>query len=142
MNKINDEIKNFVSNEINEMNKKMIRILYLCYKDIEKQEYDNCEEFNENGLLTGQKDLIYIGIFGLRDTLSNGVKNSLVGCHKAGVRVIMVTGDNLITATSIAKDYLIFPEKNDLDNLRDKDVKINPNETSIHRKKKNILKNY
>ena len=142
MNKINDEIKNFVSNEINEMNKKMIRILYLCYKDIEKQEYDNCEEFNENGLLTDQKDLIYIGIFGLRDTLSDGVKNSFVGCHKAGVRVIMVTGDNLITATSIAKDYLIFPEKNDLDNLRDKDVKIYPNETSIHRKKKNILKNY
>ena len=33
---IDDEIKNFVNEEINEMNKRMIRTLYLCYKDIEE----------------------------------------------------------------------------------------------------------
>ena len=140
VNKINDEIKNFVNNEINEMNKKMIRTLYLCYKDIDKQEYDNCEEFDEDGLLTDQKDLIFVGIFGLRDTLRDGVKNSVVRCHNAGVRVIMVTGDNLITATAIAKDCEIFPEKIDLDNLRDKDVEINPNETNDPEKKEEHLK--
>ena len=137
---INDEIKNFVNNEINEMNKKMIRTLYLCYKDINEEEYDNCEESDENGLLTDQKDLIFIGIFGLRDTLREGVKNSVVKCHNAGVRVIMVTGDNLITATAIAKDCEIFPEKIDLDNLRDRDVEINPNETNDPVKKEEHLR--
>ena len=139
VNEINDEIKNYVNNEINEMNKRMIRTLYLCYKDIDQQEYDNCEEFDENGLLPDQKDLIFIGIFGLKDTLRDGVKNSVIKCHNAGVRVIMVTGDNLITATAIAKDCEIFPEKIDLDNLRERDVETNPNETNDPEKKEQHL---
>ena len=40
------------------MNKKMLRTLYLCYKDINRHEYDNCNETDDNGLLTDQKELI------------------------------------------------------------------------------------
>ena len=127
---LNDEIRDFVNNEINEMNKKMMRSLYLCYRDIDEQEYENCNEVDDNGLLLDQKELIFIGIFGLQDTLRQGVKTAVDKCHSAGVRVIMVTGDNLITATAIAKDCNIFPEKIDLDNLRERDVERNPNETN------------
>ena len=125
---LTEEIRNFINNEINEMNKKMMRTLYLSYRDIEEKEYDNINEPDENNLLIDQKNLIFIGIFGLQDSLRPGVQKSVVRCHNAGVRVIMVTGDNLITATAIAKDCNIFPEKIDLDNLRDKDVEKNPSE--------------
>ena len=47
----------------------------------------------------------------------------------------MVTGDNLITATAIAKDCNIFPVKIDLDNLRPRDVEENPSETNDQKKK-------
>ena len=132
---LTDEIRNYVNNEINEMNKKMMRTLYLCYRDIDQQEYENWEEPDDNQLLIDQKDLIFIGIFGLQDSLRSGVKTSVDKCHNAGVRVIMVTGDNLITATAIAKDCDIFPEKIDLDHLRPRDVEINPNETNNPEKK-------
>ena len=132
---LNDEVRNFVNNEINEMNKKMMRTLYLCYRDIEEQEYENCNEPDDNGLLIDQKELIFIGIFGLQDSLRPGVQNSVDRCHNAGVRVIMVTGDNLITATAIAKDCNIFPVKIDLDNLRPRDVESNPSETNDPEKK-------
>ena len=132
---LNDEVRNFVNNEINEMNKKMMRTLYLCYRDIEEQEYENCNEPDDNGLLIDQKELIFIGIFGLQDSLRPGVQNSVDRCHSAGVRVIMVTGDNLITATAIAKDCNIFPVKIDLDNLRPRDVEENPSETNDPEKK-------
>ena len=132
---LTEEIRNYVNNEINEMNKKMMRTLYLCYRDIDQQEYENWEEADDNGLLLDQKDLIFIGIFGLQDSLRAGVKTSVDRCHNAGVRVIMVTGDNLITATAIAKDCDIFPEKIDLDHLRPRDVEINPNETNDPEKK-------
>ncbi len=125
---LTEETRNFVNHEIEEMNKKMMRTLYLCYRDIDEREYENINEPDENGLLIDQKNLIFIGIFGLQDTLRPGVQNSVVRCHNAGVRVIMVTGDNIITATAIAKDCNIFPEKIDLDNLRDKDVEKNPSE--------------
>ena len=125
---LTEENKNFINNEIHEMNKKMMRTLYLSYRDIDEKDYGNIDAIDENGLLIDQKNLIFIGIFGLQDSLRPGVHNSVVRCHNAGVRVIMVTGDNIITATAIAKDCNIFPEKIDLDNLRDKDIEKNPSE--------------
>jgi len=127
---LTDEIKNYVNHEIDEMNKKMMRTLYICYNDITEQEYADIEREDEKGLLPDQKNLIYLGIFGLQDSLRGGVKNAVNECHMAGVRVIMVTGDNLITATSIAKDCNIFPEKIDIDKLRLHDVETNPSDTS------------
>ena len=127
---LTDEIKEFVNNEINEMNKKMMRTLYICYNDITEQEFENIEKEDEKGLLPDQKNLIYIGIFGLQDSLRNGVENAVKECHMAGVKVIMVTGDNLITAISIAKDCAILPEKIDLDELRLVDVEMNPSDTN------------
>ncbi|MBP3801323.1 MAG: cation-translocating P-type ATPase [Clostridia bacterium] len=125
---ITDEIISFVNHEINEMNKKMMRTLYICYRDITEEEYERCNEPDSNGLLIDQKDLIFIGIFGLRDSLRPGVDMAVKKCHNAGVSVIMVTGDNLVTATAIAKECNIFPEKIDLDNPRLKDIERNPND--------------
>ena len=136
---INEDIKTFVNGQINEMNKKMIRTLYLCYKDITKEDYDKCEEFDDNGLLIDQKDLIFIGIFGLKDSLRLGVKESVQQCHSAGVRVIMVTGDNLITATAIASECEIFPQKIDLNQPRERDLELNPNETNDPDKRKDHI---
>ena len=132
---LTDEIKKFINNEINEMNKKMMRTLYICYNDITEQDFENIEKEDENSLLLDQKNLIYIGIFGLQDSLRAGVKNAVDECHMAGVKVIMVTGDNLITAISIAKDCNILPNKIDLDNLGDNDIEINPSETNDQEKK-------
>ena len=125
---ITEEIKAFVNNEINEMNKKMMRTLYICYRDITKEEYDSCNDPDSNGLLIDQKELIFIGIFGLRDSLRPGVDVAVKKCHNAGVSVIMVTGDNLVTATAIAKECNIFPEKIDLDNPRPRDIERNYND--------------
>ena len=125
---LTEDIIAFVNNEINEMNKKMMRTLYICYRDITEEEYERCNEPDERGLLIDQKDLIFIGIFGLRDSLRPGVDAAVKKCHNAGVSVIMVTGDNLVTATAIAKECNIFPEKIDLDKPRLKDIERNPND--------------
>ena len=69
----------------------------------------------------------FIGIFGLRDSLRDNVDKAVIKCHNAGVTVIMVTGDNLITASAIASECNIFPAKIKLDNLRPQDVESDPN---------------
>ena len=131
---------NFINNEINEMNKRMMRTLYICYNDITEEEYINSEKQDEKGLLPDQKNLIFIGVFGLQDSLRPGVKNAVDECHMAGVRVIMVTGDNLITATSIAKDCNILPGKIDIDKFREHDVETNTSDTSDPEKSKEHIK--
>ena len=43
------------------------------------------------------------GLIGLADPPREGVKSDIAICHKAGIRVVMITGDSGITASSIAK---------------------------------------
>ena len=48
-------------------------------------------------------NLQFCGMIGLADPPRESVKQDIETCTKAGVRVVMVTGDNGITASSIAK---------------------------------------
>ncbi len=48
-------------------------------------------------------NLSFCGLVGLADPPRETVKADIARCVKAGVRVVMITGDNGITASSIAK---------------------------------------
>ena len=125
---INNEIKKYINHKIDKLNKKMIRSLYVCYKDITKEEFENGFEIGDRGLLVDQLELVFIGIFGLKDSLRQEVKESVEKCHDASVNIIMVTGDNIITATSIAKECNILPRTVDLNDLKKYEIEKNPNE--------------
>lgn len=49
-----------------------------------------------------------IAIVGIEDPLREGVRTAVANCHKAGVAVKMCTGDNVLTARSIASQCGIF----------------------------------
>ena len=49
-----------------------------------------------------------IGITGIEDPLRDGVREAVAKCHKAGVTVKMCTGDNVLTARSIALQCGIY----------------------------------
>lgn len=51
----------------------------------------------------------------MRDIPRKEVPGAIEKCHKAGIKVRMVTGDNVVTATAIAKDIgIIRPNDNSL----------------------------
>lgn len=54
------------------------------------------------------QNLTLIAITGIEDPLREGVRDSVMKCHKAGVTVKMCTGDNVLTARSIASQCGIF----------------------------------
>ena len=138
---INNNIKKYISHKIEKLNRKMIRSLYVCYKDITKEEFNNGFEIGEKGLLIDQYELVFIGIFGLKDSLRQEVKESVEKCHDASVNVIMVTGDNIITATAIAKECNILPSTVDLNNLKKNDIEKNPNDINNPETKEEHIKN-
>jgi len=49
------------------------------------------------------KDLEFVGLLGMSDPPRDGVKEAVATCQKAGIRIIMITGDNKLTAHTIAE---------------------------------------
>ena len=46
----------------------------------------------------------FIGLIGLSDPIRKNVKNAIKECYKAGIRIIMITGDYPVTAKHIAEE--------------------------------------
>lgn len=47
-------------------------------------------------------------MIGVRDEPRKEVPDAIKKCHRAGITVRMVTGDNIVTAKAIAKDVNII----------------------------------
>jgi Ca2+-transporting ATPase len=81
--------------QIIEMNDKMaedgLRVLALAMKKVSAVDVKPYQK------------LTYLGLAGLIDPPRKEIKESLAACKQAGIRVIMVTGDQAITARYIAK---------------------------------------
>jgi Ca2+-transporting ATPase len=70
--------------------KESLRVLAMAYKELEKtDELDDA--------------LIFVGFAGMIDPPRPGVKEAVEACHRAGIRVIMATGDHADTALAIAR---------------------------------------
>ncbi|AFA47697.1 cation-translocating P-type ATPase [Acetobacterium woodii] len=80
--------------------------------------------------------LTFLGLIGLADPPRESVKDDIKNCLKAGVRVVMITGDNGITASSIAKqigmpnsDHIITGDE--LSNMSDEVLREKVKDVSI-----------
>ncbi len=136
---LDDGVSMQIKQSIEEFNKDKLRSLYIAYKDITKEEYDNPEKIGRNEKLVDQYDLIFLAVFGIKDSLRDGVKEAVRKCHEASVNVIMVTGDNIVTATAIAKDCGILGNDVDLKNLGPHDIEEDPELMNNNSKKEEYI---
>ena len=143
--KIDDSISMQIRQSIEEFNKEKLRSLYIAYKDITKEEFEHWDKEGKGGKLIDTYDLIFLSVFGIRDSLRDGVKKAVQKCHEASVNVVMVTGDNIVTATAIAKDCGILGDDVNLKNLGPNDIEDDPelmnNESTKEEYIKTLIKN-
>ena len=101
--KITQEEKQEILAGIQGLAKKAMRVLGLAYK-ITPASTDNLSEDLVN-------DLVLVGIVGMLDPPRPQVKEAIAKAKKAGIRVIMKTGDHKDTAVAIAKEIGMIGEK-------------------------------
>ena len=83
-----------------------LRTLTLAYKVIGEDDIERAVKDNEWCL----KDLTLLAIVGISDPLRGGVPKAVQDAKNAHITVRMVTGDNIETATAIAKEAGILPQ--------------------------------
>ena len=115
---------NLSKEEIKELEEKILTFSSDGYRVIAVGKNNKMTEMPEE---LGDVRLEFEGLIALFDPLRSGVKNSLEECTNAGIRVIMITGDNGETAKGIAKK-INFPNANEvitgieLENMTDKEL--------------------
>jgi len=70
--------------------KDALRVLAFAYNDSFSRKDD------------AEKKMIFVGLQGMMDPPREEVKDSLKKCQEAGIKVVMITGDHLLTAQAIA----------------------------------------
>jgi len=96
-----EEEKEFFKAAINDMAVRSLRCVAIAYRSYELDKVPADEENLAQWALP-EDDLVLLAIVGIKDPCRPGVKDAVNVCQKAGVKVRMVTGDNLQTAKAIA----------------------------------------
>ncbi|XP_006285159.2 calcium-transporting ATPase 10, plasma membrane-type isoform X2 [Capsella rubella] len=97
---------------INDMAARSLRCVAIAFRKFEVDKLPTDDEQLSRWVLP-EDDLVLLAIVGIKDPCRPGVKNSVLLCQQAGVKVRMVTGDNIQTAKAIALECGILASDSD-----------------------------
>ncbi|MBU6391238.1 MAG: HAD-IC family P-type ATPase [Planctomycetes bacterium] len=101
---LTDSVREIIMSENDSMAKEGLRVLGIAYRPL-----DFSEGFTTENT---EKDLIFLGLVGMMDPPRPEVPEAIKLCHRAGIRVVMITGDYGLTALSIAKKIRLAKTEN------------------------------
>jgi len=120
---LSEQEKSIILKNANKIASDGFRILGFSYKETRDINYE--------------EQMIYVGFVTIMDLHRDDIRSSVSNCYRAGIRPVMVTGDNLFTAQYIAKKVDIYKEGDrsvtgeDLDKMSDDYLKNNINGISV-----------
>ncbi|MEG4589680.1 cation-transporting P-type ATPase [Microcoleus sp. MOSTC5] len=100
---LTQEMRDRILVENNNMASGGLRVLGFAYKLWENIPPEGSEE-------TSEQDMIWLGLVSMLDAPRPEVREAVVKCRDAGIRVVMITGDHQLTAKAIAYDLGIATE--------------------------------
>lgn len=88
---ITDTDREYIINQTTQLAEQAMRVLAFAYKVDEKFDKEQAES-----------NFIFVGLQAIIDPAREEVKEAIAVCKQAGIRVVMITGDNIQTAKAIA----------------------------------------
>ena len=89
---LSENERNTVLAESDKMAAQGLRVLAFAYREDAELDKDNF-----------LNDLVYVGMIGFLDPPRLDIKEAIASCRKAGIKIVMITGDHPMTALNIAK---------------------------------------
>ena len=126
---LTDEIINKYKEIETNMSEESLKVLAFAFKKVTKEIKDEDDYFKE------EKDFTLVGLAGFKDPIIKNIKESIDKCKEAGINVIMLTGDNLQTAMTIAKEAGICAKEDECINasiLTKEDINKNINKYKVY----------
>ncbi|KAJ9178105.1 hypothetical protein P3X46_010017 [Hevea brasiliensis] len=120
---LDDNSRSLILIALQEMSCSALRCLGFAYKDElpEFDTYDGSEDHPAHELLLKpsnyssiESQLIFVGLVGLRDPPRKEVYQAIQDCKQAGIRVMVITGDNKNTAEAICREIGVFEPEEDI----------------------------
>ncbi|MBS3136185.1 HAD-IC family P-type ATPase [Candidatus Woesearchaeota archaeon] len=116
--KITSSVANIFLKKNKDFASKGLRVIGLAFKE-------HKGSFELHNVESG---LVFVGLVSIRDPLETSALESIKLCKEAGIKVVMITGDNESTARAIAAELGILGERDmvltgkELDNLSDAEL--------------------
>ncbi|THU50052.1 hypothetical protein C4D60_Mb06t16010 [Musa balbisiana] len=119
---LDDRSKSLILDALHDMSTNALRCLGFAYKDdlTEFATYDGEDHpahkllLDPSNYLSIETGLIFVGLVGLRDPPRKEVYKAIEDCRTAGIRVMVITGDNKETAEAICRDIGVFTLDEDI----------------------------
>ncbi|KAK7337001.1 hypothetical protein VNO77_17557 [Canavalia gladiata] len=121
--KLDDNARNLVLQALHEMSTSALRCLGFAYKEELPafETYNGNDDHPAHQLLLNpsnyssiESELIFVGLVGLRDPPREEVYQAIEDCRAAGIRVMVITGDNKNTAEAICHEIGVFSPDEDI----------------------------
>ncbi|MCI8478730.1 MAG: calcium-translocating P-type ATPase, PMCA-type [Oscillospiraceae bacterium] len=80
-----------------------LRVLGVAYQDLDQAPKELTSQ-------TLERNLTFVGLMGMMDPPRPQVKQAVAGCHAAGIRPVMITGDHKLTAVAVARSLDLYRE--------------------------------
>lgn len=100
---LKDKQQSAIGETIASMGEAALRTIAIAYRPLQVGESIETAS-------AAERKLTFIGLQGMIDPPREEVANSILQCHLAGIKTIMITGDHVITAKAIADQLGILPQ--------------------------------
>ncbi|GLU02427.1 hypothetical protein SLE2022_196780 [Rubroshorea leprosula] len=120
---LDSDFRSIILRSLNKMSTGALRCLGFAYKEdlSDFATYNGDEDHPAHQLLLNpstyssiESNLIFVGLVGLRDPPRKEVRQAIEDCKAAGIRVMVITGDNKNTAEAICREIGVFGSHEDI----------------------------
>ena len=97
---LTDELRQRAQDDVEELSAQAFRTLGVAYRPVDPDQVDASTGIDASL----EQELVYAGVVGIIDPPRSEAGEAIAEAHRAGIRVIMITGDHPATAVRIAAD--------------------------------------